>query len=66
MKVSELIRGLQSMQESYGDLKVNLSVGMKPDQLNVNSTTIFLRCEQYADNCEEKAHDEISISDFPY
>ena len=66
MKVSEVIKTLQFMQDSYGDLLVNLSVGMPPDKLNVNSTTIYFRYEQYSKEDNIEAHDEISISDFPY
>jgi hypothetical protein len=66
MKVSELIKTLQVMQNDYGDLLVNLCIGMPPDKPNINTTNIYLRYEQYRDDGDIKAHDEISISDFPY
>lgn len=68
MKVSEVIKALQAMQDGYGDLLVNLSIGNKksgPD-MNYQTEDLYFRYEQYSDDGDIKAHDEISISDFPY
>lgn len=66
MKVSEVIKTLQIMQDTYGDLLVNLSVGMPPTEPNINTSIIYFRYEQYSKEGNIEAHDEISISDFPY
>ena len=56
-KVEDIIKSLQHMKDTYGNLFVNISTNRKQDV----SEQIFLRYEQFQDK-----HDEISISDFPY
>ncbi len=64
MKVSELIKALQAMQESYGDLKVSITVHDGPVTNTpakiMSSEDIFLGYDQMED------HDEINIRSFPY
>lgn len=67
MKVSELIQGLQSMKETYGDLKVVIAVS-SPANVEVKSTETVMSSEDLYigyDQCSDR-EDEISIRDFPY
>jgi hypothetical protein len=66
MKVSQLIETLKNMQDTYGDLVVNLSFGMPPDKNNISVHDLYFRHEKYAKDGKNKAHEEISISSFPY
>ena len=65
MKVSALVKSLQYMQETYGDLLVNISVDTPSTEV-ISSNEIFIRYEQYPKEGEVEKHDEVSISSFPY
>ena len=59
MKVSELVKTLESMWETYGDLDVTMHIAT--DNRNVlRSDTIIVGYDQYEDG------DKIDIRDFPY
>ena len=55
-KVSELIKSLQYMKDTYGDLPVNISTNKQQA-----SEKIYIGYDQFEDK-----GDEISISDFPF
>jgi lipopolysaccharide biosynthesis protein len=58
MKVSELIKELQCMQEAYGDLIVNMTYGHA--EWHHRDENMFLVYDQMKDR------DEISIRNFSY
>lgn len=66
MRVKQLIETLKGMQDTYGNLVVNLSFGMPPDKNNKVVYDFYFRKEDYVKEKGKKARSEISISDFPY
>ncbi len=63
MRVSKLIKALEDMKDSYGDLQISLSMAFPKndeDGIITENESIFLGYDQFED------HDEINIRTFPY
>ena len=68
MKVSEVIKALQEMEKSYGDLQLTISIDFKKSDLLddkdvqvINAENLFFGYDQFNDKS-----DEINIRSFPY
>ena len=68
MKVSEVIKALQEMEKSYGDLQLTISIDFKKSDLLedkdvqvINAENLFFGYDQFDDKS-----DEINIRSFPY
>ena len=68
MKVSEVIKALQEMGKSYGDLQLTISIDFKKSDLLddkdvqvINAENLFFGYDQFNDKS-----DEINIRSFPY
>jgi hypothetical protein len=69
IKVSDLIKSLKYMQDTYGDLPVNISIATDTN-FGKPSEKEIITCEEFWVNYEQhtkpERHDEIGILNFPY
>ena len=65
MKVSELIKSLEEMKETYGDLDVTLSL-ITPIQKNFKGEDVMESKVIFVSYMQMEEKDEINLRSFPY